>query len=420
MPTVRHVLRPHVAATALFALAFACVAPGSQSDPGAAETQASGPAASEPNAAVVVPQNANVAGAANVAQAANTAPAPAAAIPGAATRYVGRIDAVTDSSGPILAWPGTQILIGFAGTKLTVSLGELDTTTYDGQRQNNAFDVTIDGAAAPRVTLAHGTTSYVVASGLSRGQHQAVLTKRTEGQIGRVQHLGSSTDGSLTFTSPVSARRIEFIGDSGTAGYGAEGNFPCTFTAATENAAVAYPTQVGALLSAEVHSISFSGKGVVQNRDMVNDAEKTLPVLWTRTLPNDENVLTYKPESWQPQVVVMTLGGNDFYVGILSQAEFVAKVTAFISTLRKAYPAAHIYLGVSPMLRDDIAANERDTGLAYARASVAAAASDHVHYLDLPADLGANGYGCDEHMSPGTHRLEAAAIAAAIRGTQGW
>jgi lysophospholipase L1-like esterase len=339
---------------------------------------------------------------------------------GPALRFIGRVDAATDSNGPILAWPGTQILIGFKGTMLVVNLAELDQINYNGKRQSNYFGVSIDGGATSKIKLGPTTTSYAVATGLPDAQHQVVLTKLTEAQMGRTQYLGCKTDGALTYTPPISTRHIEFIGDSGTAGYGADGVSPCTFSAATENAALAYPSVVGNALTAEVHNIAFSGKGIVQNRDMEGDNYKTLPVLWERVTPGDTNITEYNPKTWVAQAVVMTIGGNDFYAGVLDQKTFSSRLVPFIKQIQTGYPNVHVYVGVSPMLRNDAHPTQRETGIAYVKGIVATLADNNVHYLDLPQDLGANGYGCDQHMSPGTHKAEAAFIAPILKAQLGW
>jgi lysophospholipase L1-like esterase len=353
---------------------------------------------------------------------------------GPATRIVGRADTVTDSNGPMIAWPGTQVVIGFVGTQLTVNLVEVDTTRYDGQSQNNFFDVSVDGVAGTRIKLTQAASSYQVARGLPNAQHTVVLTKRTEGQVGRVLFRGATTDGKLTDTPGAQERRIEFVGDSGTAGYGADGNAPCDFTAATENANVAYPMVVGSMLNADVHSISYSGKGIVQNRDMVNDNYKVLPVLWSWTLPVDRDQTDWKPATWVPQAVVMTIGGNDFFTQILPEATFNAALVKFIKQVQAAYPGVHVFVGVSPMLRDDnftgdpaepgtwtLAGDRRRTaGVKYAKDAVASLADARVHYLDLPYDDGSRRFGCDMHMSPATHKFMATPIVAALKAALAW
>jgi hypothetical protein len=79
--------------------------------------------------------------------------------------------------------------------------------------------------------------------------HSVVLRKRTEALFGVVTFRGFAVAGASeaeSFFIPAvkvaradgardSSRRIEFVGDSISCGYGIEGHPPCPFTAATEN-----------------------------------------------------------------------------------------------------------------------------------------------------------------------------------------
>lgn len=347
---------------------------------------------------------------------------------GPAVQFLGRFDTVTDPNLTTMAWPGTQIRIGFDGTKLAVTLVAPDAATYDGVAQNCWISASVDGGNETLYKLPQGRATYTLAQNLPTAHHEARITLRTEAQMGRVSFVSATTDGKLSYTTPVPTRRIEFVGDSGAAGYGADGNYPCTFSAATENALVAYPMVVGQLLGAEVRDLSFSGKGLVQNRDMVSDAYKTLPVLWQRTLPFDNPYVVWDANAWRPQVVVLITGGNDFYVDVPDATTYAGKVNDFIAILKAAYPGVRIYLGASPMLRDDSHPTQRETAIGYLKSIATAAGDPNVLYLDIPgpdlndpnAVLGANGFGCDEHPSPATHRKVAQSIAATLKAQLGW
>jgi hypothetical protein len=349
-------------------------------------------------------------------------------------RYVGRVN-TADANGPRMSWPGTQIVAGFTGTSLTANLLEVNTHYYGSSNTlaDNYFDIYVDNAPYKTIKLSHDTTSYKVASGLAAGSHVIRLTKRTESDMGTVQFLGFVTEpgASLVPTPGESPRRIEFVGDSATSGYGADANVTlatmCPFTPATERADASYAIQTGIMLDADVHNVSYSGKGLYQNRDVAGDPVNTLPKLWTFTL-GDTGILNvpWDPSQWVPQAVVAVVSGNDFSANTPAQAAFTARVTTFFKALRTAYPDAHIFLMVSPMLRSaggDGTANTgpRATGIAYAQAAVAAAsaADTKVYYLDTPEDLGPN-FGCDQHLTTATHRRYAALIAQAIAAKTGW
>lgn len=367
-------------------------------------------------------------------------PSPVAQAPnGPAVQYIGRFDVETNPNLPTMAWPSSQLLVGFDGTKLTVTLNSLDQKNYSGVRQHPYVAATVDGGNETVYKLADGTSAYVVAQNLPAGHHVVRLTLRTEAQVGRVGFVGAASDGKLTYTPPVAQRRIAFLGDSGLCGYGADGNWnltSCGFSDATENGAVAFPNLVGLMLGAEVQNLSYSGKGLVENRDMVDDAEKTLPVLWGRTLPYDDPDAAWDPNRWRPQVVVLVTGGNDFYNEIPNASLFVNTVKAFVTKLKATAPGVVVFTAVSPMLRVDGnpesdptgAAGKRTTAIAYMQRAATESADPNVRYLDIPgpdtddpnSPLGANGFGCDQHLNAVSHRKVAASVSAAIKASMGW
>jgi lysophospholipase L1-like esterase len=350
-------------------------------------------------------------------------PNPNDAAPGAGPnqRFIGRWD-TTDPNGPAAAWPGTQIVAGFTGAALNVALEEVEQHTYAGAPVNNYFDVIIDGGAPQKIKLTAGKQVYKLATGLSAGSHSVRLVKRTETQIGITRFGGFSfpSGGALAAGPTVPDRRIEFVGDSGTAGYGSDANVTlatmCTFSASTENADVSYPAQTATLLKADYSDIAYSGKGLVQNRDPVNDPVKTLPVLWERTFADAQPVVPWDPAQWQPQAVIITVGGNDFFASYPPADQYNTVTVAFLKKLRAAYPTAHLFVMVSPMVRTP----ERPTATQYAQTAASSAGDARVHYIDVPADNGDNGYGCDMHLTVKTNAITANVIAQAIRAQLGW
>lgn len=363
---------------------------------------------------------------------------------GPAIAYRGRFEYETDSPNvPIMSWPGTEMLFGFRGSQLSVSLAATDPATYDGVGQAIYMAYAVDGGNTQTLKLSASKSDYVLAQSLAAGQHTVRLAKMTEAQLGRVWFYGATTDGAMTYTPPVSGRRLEFIGDSGTAGYGTLGKAPCSFSAATENADVAYPAVVGRALNAEARNISYSGKGLIQNRDVQNDSYKTMPILWQWASPReDANIQdpNWDFNQWKPQAVVATVSGNDVYASIPTQDMFNTKVGGFIKSLRAAYPQAVLFFGVSPMLRsNDPRTGQRTSAIANLKNTLTAANDPNVSFIELPQDngffgtncgtdctatdptcLGSVCVGCDSHMTPYTQRLVADAIVSALKARLKW
>ena len=312
---------------------------------------------------------------------------------------VGRFD-VSQPTPLRFTWPGSEIRARFSGTSLTIQLEET---------APNYFDVVIDGSPQPVLLTVAGIQSYVVASGLAPGLHDAVVTRRTESFFG-VSRFVAFPGATLSLTA-APTRRIEMIGDSITCGYGVLGpDQYCSFSAATEAETHAWGAIAAAALGAAHTSIAYSGKGVFRNYG--GDTTDPMPVLWARTLADNPAI------PWHfgsvPAAVVINLGTNDFATGDPGQA-FVTAMVAFIGQIRTRYPSAEIVLTSSPMLDGA----QHTSEVAYLQ-QAAAASGPHVSFLDLPPQDPSDGYGCDYHPSEATHQLMANDLVAHLQTLLGW
>jgi lysophospholipase L1-like esterase len=347
---------------------------------------------------------------------------------GPTVRFLGRFDASDPNAGILFAWPASSIFTRFSGTGLAVSLAEAGNAVYQGNAVNNWYDVWVDGALGPAFKAVNGTTQYTVAQGLAQGDHYVRISKRTEPQIGTAIFRGfTPLEGGTLLPAPSPlARRIQFIGDSITAGYGADGNVAktgyCNFTPATENADATYASMAAQALGAEFQAIAFSGKGIVQNNDCVGDANNTLPALYGSNIP-----LSYKDDvdftGWVPQVVVINLGTNDYNMNNGCAAPNSAKFTAgwvnFVRTVRGHYPDAAIFCTVGPDLQGSVLKTAQ-TNIQAAVTALAQQGEDNVTYISLPANTGADGYGCASHPNRATHAQMASIVQAAIAAKMNW
>lgn len=335
----------------------------------------------------------------------------------ATIHYLGRFD-TRDPAGPRFAWPGTAIAATFEGTGIQARLTDTGT---------NYLTVVIDGGAPTVVATSGNGKTYTLASNLPAGQHTLVLTKRTEADVGVEQLVALSPQGGALVPSPDPfARRIEYVGDSITCGYGDLGVGPgCSFSADTEDETVAYGDLAATALDAQQTVIAYSGKGMY--REYGGSTTNQMPVLFDLTLPDDPTS-TWGFTAPPPDVVVINLSTNDFSEGDPGNA-FVQAYSMFIQALRQHYPSAYVICALSPMLADPnytIASGYIDGVVQQVRA----AGDARVSMLDVPAEGGSSfgfatqlasaGYGCDYHPSPTTHRLMGAQLAAGIAGVAGW
>lgn len=259
----------------------------------------------------------------------------------AAVRITGRADYSTTGAAKV-SWSGSTFTLGFSGTAVKIHL--------TGGR--NYFNVTVDGdtAEATVIRSASQDTLIFLAENLSAGPHYISVYKRTEAALGSATFKGFDVFGEANAAALPSAptKKIEFIGNSITCGYGILANSQSDhWSDSTEDASKAYAGIAASLLGAEAHTISVSGRGYYRNSD--GTTTETLPDYFDNTLYAADHNWDF---SWIPDAVVINLGTNDFATGLPDSTTFVNSALSFIKTIRSKYPAAAIVLVDGPMLSD--------------------------------------------------------------------
>lgn len=323
--------------------------------------------------------------------------------------YIGRFN-FTNPAAPTFDWPGTAVALSFTGDSLTVLLAD----------SGNWYDVTINGETFVLQTL-RNQERYVLATGLGEGVHTARLFKRTESIVGQSTLHGFvlAPGGTIENPPPRPERRIEFVGDSITAGYGVEGDSPtCPFSVATENVTRTYAALATEAVGAEMMITAVSGLGVIRN---YNDPEMIgtdpMTVRYGRALANEPHP-QWDFQRWRANLVVINLGANDFSTNPQpTQAVFVQAYIDLLNDIRRRYPFAPIIAMAGPIL-PDYAAGYVETAVTHLNT----AQQDHrIHYLRVPNNLVMpDDYGCDYHPNVSGQQKMAAALLPKIREVLGW
>ena len=324
-----------------------------------------------------------------------------------ALRLTGRID-YDDPAGPRFAWPGTSIEARFVGSSVAIRL----------RGSSDHFGVTLDGAARPVLVATPDQERYPIADGLPEGPHHLSIYKRTEPLVGETQLLGVelAPGGRMLPLPPRPARRIELVGDSVTAGFGVLGDRETPFSAETEDFGLSYGSLTARALGAEAIAVAWSGRGICRN--YADEPGDPMLALYERTLPSRADS-RWDFARWVPHLVVINLGTNDFSLDGRPETAFVDAYRALLRRVRSVYPGAHVFCAIGPLLDGE--------ALGAARACVADAVEraradgmSRVQTIEHPTQRPEDGYGCDGHPSPTTHRLMAAQLTAAARATLGW
>lgn len=342
-----------------------------------------------------------------------------------AVRFVGRRDE-TDPLQPRFGWAGSRIVARFTGTEVKVSLDE--TPLFTPQPNPTYWDVIVDGVRTTAIALDPGVKTYTIANGLTAGTHTIELYKRTEGRVGVTQFRGFDFPGGALLPPPApAARRIEFLSDSTSTGYGVEcAGSTEVFTSATQNERRSYAGLVAQELSADHHNVSVSGKGIFWN---LNRAEPDVAEdIFVRTLQGSAAPWTFA--KFVPDVVWIMLGSNDYDTGNPPGApaydDVKNKLIGLVSLVRSKYATAHVFLATAPNLNDDypVGYNARtnvQNAAAAAVAARAAAGDAKVYAFDFTRSTYPDDQtGCGFHVNLAKSRSMADEAKAAIRAKTGW
>lgn len=246
-------------------------------------------------------------------------------------------------SSAITDWPGTYIKLQFTGSEIHL--------TASGKQVIEAF---IDGQSVGIWTLSEQKQEITLAKDLSAESHNLTLIKRSEGQQNPLTIHGFrlANNGILANAPTKPQRRIEFIGDSYTVGYGMEslerepsGVNEDSLRLQTTNAGQNFGALIAKSLGAEYQINAISGRGLVKNINGVLPLQ-TLPVVYNRTLISTESSPLWDFNQWHPQVIVIGLGINDFqgHTPPPDSATFTNAYRSFLSFLRQKHPNVQFIL----------------------------------------------------------------------------
>jgi lysophospholipase L1-like esterase len=308
-------------------------------------------------------------------------------------QYFGRWD-LSDPSNPVGNWGDIYLKAKFEGTSVGIKLN-------DG---NDDFQWSVDGTPMQRLSP-NGGDMYALANGLADGTHTLELYRLTEGSYGLTTVNGLLLDQGkkLLAADPRPSRRIEIIGDSISAGYGNENagaSLNPDFGRHSQNGYMAYGPQLARMFNAEWSVIAHSGQGLYRNLcEPLPPGNDHMP---------DEFKLMFYPDgagdsdpawsfdTWQPDVLVIALGTNDFMdyppgsCGLPADADFTGAYVKFLAFVRSVYPTTEVFalgtFGAAP----GNALARANADICSAIATAQGTGDSHVHCVD-PGGTGPNG-----------------------------
>jgi len=337
--------------------------------------------------------------------------------------YTGRIS-FANPERPAWNFPGVQIATAFEGTSLKMM----------AKPRSGYFMAQIDEAEPFKVAFTGEKDSVVtLATALPEGRHLVRLMYAIEGFEWYPEFWGFVLDkGRQLVEAPaLPSRKLEFIGNSITCGYGNEGtNKEEHFDYATENHYYSYASVTARMLGAQHWVVARSGIGAYRNyggpKAGTPDSNMLVQYEYTGYAPDPElrRKGGFDSERWdfsryQPDVVCINLGTND-----LSTKNYDVKLLkqgyqTLLKMVRQHNPKAKIVFLCGSMLLDkelEIAKKLLDEVAAEAQK----AGDRQVYRFNFTPQNGDLGYGNDYHPSIWQHEKMAAELTAYLRSLMQW
>lgn len=325
----------------------------------------------------------------------------------AVPRFVGRW--VPDGNGMRCSWSGSYVVGRFKGTGVSARIKD---------EGFNLFEVVIDGEVRKvlRTDKTKGEHVYPLVEGLADTVHEVSLHRRAEAKVGEAVVYGfEPVHGKLLPPPPAPERRIETIGDSITTGYGNEGpGAACGYVNSQQNEYATYGAIAARHLNADHTTIAWSGKTLHEMKEYFDKA-----------LPQRPDGPRWDFSKYQPQVVIVNVGTNNFALVDPGEARFVRLYHELIQVVRSAYPSAFIVCALGPMLTNVYPEGRNNLTLARKYMKVAVgklkeAGDTNLEFLEFPEQNHADGLGCGFHPSQKTHKLMGERLTAFIKERMGW
>lgn len=273
-------------------------------------------------------------------------------------RWVGRT-LYSETEGHVeTSFAASGFTVRFTGTRLTV--------TYRAERAGSEqhrpwFVVCIDGEPASQAEgfcLTETEQTVQAAAGLPEGEHTITILKRGESENGATAVVRIETDGVLLPPKQEDRPRFQILGASGITGHGALGRPGEEWTTENSSAFAGFGWLAAEHFGAECQFVSASGMGLCWGYRGVATLAVAYEAAGLRAVYDETGATvsvepsgTWDHARWEPDVVIVNIGGNDWNSRISQKSagspqrleaeeSFRAAVTSLLERIHRLHPKA--------------------------------------------------------------------------------
>ena len=309
--------------------------------------------------------------------------------------YSGRIN-FSNPKSPLFVYPAVQISVDFHGTGIAMR----------AKPGCGYFMVTLDREEPFKVSFMGEDSVVTLATGLKEGNHSVKVMLATEGFELRPEFHGFVLEGNgyLLAKPAALSRRIEFIGNSITCGYGSEAASQHEhYSLENSNHYYSYAAILARELYAEEVCTARSGIGLYRNYKGKFPGQ-TMENWYDYTCIYDSTEV-WDAARFRPDVICVNLGTNDLSTAGYDIEVYAESYRKFIRHLADLQPQAEIVILTSQMLFGNARQIQIDTLQQIYQQLKAEGLK--VHFQVLRTQDPAKGYGADWHPSKAQNRQTA-------------
>lgn len=319
-----------------------------------------------------------------------------------------------DSGALRIGYPGVTLHTHFEGQYLALRA--------HGSGQQSYLGVTITGEPPRVLKLEQTPQEWVLIDSDKKVSRRVEITHRGETWLSQVTLEGVTLNenGAL---APVElpSRKMLIVGDSVTCSYGAGNRETPLNTAPWWDPRASYGMKVAEALDAQVHLVCYGGRGLIRSWNG-NRNEGNAPEFFEWAIANKASPVTWDHSRYQPDLILVSLGTNDFSLGIgpLPEREtFVGAYVDFLDRLRAVHPDATIALTEGAIVNDqeDPQRPQKTVLRQYIRDAIERSAQPNVHFVP------ASHYPGDEqdgHPTGPQHTAIAEELSGQLRALMDW
>ncbi|WP_432221109.1 GDSL-type esterase/lipase family protein [Flavobacterium sp. TMP13] len=270
-------------------------------------------------------------------------------------QYWGRVEHL-ENGNVVLIGASSSITFEFSDENIEVFL-----QSGNGSEHRNYVSFELDGVNLGRFVIQKdGVNTIPIKTTKKQAVHRLTIYKATEASSGAI--VFSGTTAHLKKFKAQKKKKVEFIGDSITCGFGNDASlYPCGEGEWYDqhNAYMSYGPQLARDLDFDYVLSSVSGIGIYRNWNEEQENEAVMSDVYENLHLNKDKSKPYNFD-FQPDLVSICLGTNDLSDGDgkkerrpFNEDKFVNNYIEFIKTVYVHAPKSRIVLLNSPMISGD-------------------------------------------------------------------